>query len=151
MVRTPLRRGIRSGKSGHRNAGFQRRVSASGASDPWPGDSVLVPNPSYPVHPYGFVIAGADVRHVRLTDGVDFFAELESAILNNWPKPKVLVLNFPGNPTTHCVELEFFERVVAIAKAHGIWVVQDLAYADIVFDAIPRHQFCRSQERWMLR
>ena len=99
-----------------------------------PGDSVLVPNPSYPVHPYGFVIAGADVRHVRLTDGVDFFAELESAIVNNWPKPKVLVLNFPGNPTTHCVELEFFERVVAIAKAHGIWVVQDLAYADIVFD-----------------
>ena len=84
------------------------------------------------------MIAGADVRHVRLTDGVDFFAELESAILNNWPKPKVLVLNFPGNPTTHCVELEFFERVVAIAKAHGIWVVQDLAYADIVFDGYTR-------------
>ena len=99
-----------------------------------PGDSVLVPNPSYPIHPYGFVIAGADVRHVPLTDDVDFFCELESAILNNWPKPKVLVLNFPGNPTAHCVELEFFERVVAIAKAHGIWVVQDLAYADLVFD-----------------
>ncbi|MEK9893009.1 MAG: alanine transaminase [Pseudomonadales bacterium] len=99
-----------------------------------PGDSVLVPNPSYPIHPYGFVIAGADVRHVPLTDDVDFFSELESAILNNWPKPKVLVLNFPGNPTAHCVELEFFERVVAIAKAHGIWVVQDLAYADLVFD-----------------
>jgi len=99
-----------------------------------PGDSVLVPNPSYPIHPYGFVIAGADVRHVPLTDDVDFFSELESAILNKWPKPKVLVLNFPGNPTAHCVELEFFERVVAIAKAHGIWVVQDLAYADLVFD-----------------
>ncbi|MEK9748348.1 MAG: alanine transaminase [Pseudomonadales bacterium] len=99
-----------------------------------PGDSVLVPNPSYPIHPYGFVIAGADVRHVPLTDDLDFFSELESAILNNWPKPKVLVLNFPGNPTAHCVELEFFERVVAIAKAHGIWVVQDLAYADLVFD-----------------
>ena len=99
-----------------------------------PGDSVLVPNPSYPIHPYGFVIAGADVRHVPLTDDVDFFSELESAILNNWPKPKVLVLNFPGNPTAHCVELEFFERVVGIAKAHGIWVVQDLAYADLVFD-----------------
>ena len=116
-----------------------------------PGDSVLVPNPSYPVHPYGFVIAGADVRHVRLTDGVDFFAELESAIVNNWPKPKVLVLNFPGNPTTHCVELEFFERVVAIAKAHGIWVVQDLAYADIVFDGYSAPSICRYQERWMLR
>lgn len=99
-----------------------------------PGDSVLVPNPSYPIHPYGFVIAGADVRHVPLTDDVDFFSELESAILNNWPKPKVLVLNFPGNPTAHCVELEFFERVVEIAKAHDIWVVQDLAYADLVFD-----------------
>jgi len=99
-----------------------------------PGDSVLVPNPSYPVHPYGFVIAGADVRHVPLTDEVDFFSELENAIHNTWPKPKVLVLNFPGNPTAHCVELEFFERIVAVAKAHGLWIVQDLAYADLVFD-----------------
>jgi len=99
-----------------------------------PGDAVLVPNPSYPVHPYGFVIADADVRHVPLTPDVDFFSELENAILNTWPKPKVLVLNFPGNPTTQCVELEFFEKVVAIAKEHGIWIVQDLAYADLVFD-----------------
>ena len=99
-----------------------------------PGDSVLVPNPSYPVHPYGFVIAGADVRHVPLTEDLDFFSELEQAIFNTWPKPKVLVLNFPGNPTGHCVDLEFFERVVAIAKAHNLWVVQDLAYADLVFD-----------------
>ena len=99
-----------------------------------PGDSVLVPNPSYPVHPYGFVIAGADVRHVPLTEDLDFFSELEQAIFNTWPKPKVLVLNFPGNPTGHCVDLEFFERVVEIAKAHNLWVVQDLAYADLVFD-----------------
>lgn len=99
-----------------------------------PGDAVLVPNPSYPVHPYGFVIADADVRHVPLTPDVDFFSELQSAIANTWPKPKVLVLNFPGNPTTQCVELDFFERVVAIAKEHGIWVVQDLAYADLVYD-----------------
>jgi alanine-synthesizing transaminase len=99
-----------------------------------PGDSVLVPNPSYPVHPYGFVIAGADVRHVPLTEDLDFFSELEQAIFNTWPKPKVLVLNFPGNPTGHCVDLEFFERVVAIAKAHNLWVVQDLDYADLVFD-----------------
>jgi len=99
-----------------------------------PGDSVLVPNPSYPVHPYGFVIAGADVRHVPLTEDLDFFSELEQAIFNTWPKPKVLVLNFPGNPTGHCVDLEFFERVVEIAKAHHLWVVQDLAYADLVFD-----------------
>jgi alanine-synthesizing transaminase len=99
-----------------------------------PGDAVLVPNPSYPVHPYGFVIADADVRHVPLTPGVDFFAELKKAIETSWPKPKVLVLNFPGNPTTQCVELDFFEKVIAIAKEHNIWVVQDLAYADIVFD-----------------
>ncbi|HEC19541.1 MAG TPA: alanine transaminase [Gammaproteobacteria bacterium] len=99
-----------------------------------PGDAVLVPNPSYPIHPYGFVIAGADIRHVPLTPDVDFFTELEKAIKDTWPKPKMLVLNFPGNPTTQCVELEFFEKVVAIAKEHEIWVIQDLAYADIVFD-----------------
>ncbi len=99
-----------------------------------PGDAVLVPNPTYPIHPYGFVIAGADIRHVPLMPGVDFFAELEKAIKDSWPKPKMLVLNFPGNPTTQCVELDFFERVVAIAREHGIWVVHDLAYADIVFD-----------------
>ena len=99
-----------------------------------PGDSVLVPNPSYPIHPFGFVIADADVKHVPLTADVDFFSELESAIRNTWPKPKVLVVNFPGNPTTQCVELDFFEKLVAIAKENGIWVVQDLAYADLVFD-----------------
>jgi alanine-synthesizing transaminase len=98
------------------------------------GDAVLVPNPSYPIHTYGFVIAGADIRHVPLYPGVDFFAELEKAIKNAWPKPKMLVLNFPANPTTQCVELDFFEKVVAIAKEHKIWVVHDLAYADIVFD-----------------
>ncbi len=99
-----------------------------------PGDAVLVPNPSYPIHPYGFVISGADIRHVPLTDGVDFFTELEDAIRNSWPTPKMLLLNFPGNPSTQCVDLEFFEKVVQIARDHEIWVVQDLAYADIVFD-----------------
>ena len=99
-----------------------------------PGDGVLVPNPSYPVHPYGFVIADADVRHVPLTGDRDFFEELERAITNTWPKPKVLILNFPGNPTTECVELDFFEKVIATAKEHDIWVVQDLAYADLVYD-----------------
>ena len=99
-----------------------------------PGDAVLVPNPSYPIHPYGFVIAGADIRHVPMIPGVDFFAELEKAIKDSWPKPKMLVLNFPGNPTTECVELEFFEKVVKIAREHEIWVVHDIAYAEIVFD-----------------
>lgn len=99
-----------------------------------PGDAVLVPNPAYPIHPYGFVIAGADIRHVPLVPGVDFFVELEKAIKDSWPKPKMLILNFPGNPTAQCVDLEFFEKVVAIAREHGIWVVHDLAYADIAFD-----------------
>ncbi|MEM7468504.1 MAG: alanine transaminase [Pseudomonadota bacterium] len=98
------------------------------------GDGVLVPNPAYPIHPYGFVIAGADIRHVPIGPDVDFFAELESAIKNSWPKPKMLLLNFPANPTTHCVELEFFERIVEVAREHDIYVVHDLAYADIVFD-----------------
>ena len=99
-----------------------------------PGDAVLVPNPAYPIHPYGFVIAGADIRHVPLVPGVDFFSELQKAIHNSWPIPKILVLNFPANPTTQCVELDFFEKVIAIAREYGIWVIQDLAYANIVFD-----------------
>ncbi len=100
-----------------------------------PGDTVLVPNPAYPIHPYGFIIAGADIRHVPLIESEeDFFVELEKAIKDSWPRPKMLVLNFPGNPTTHCVELEFFERVIKLAKEHKIWVIHDLAYADIVFD-----------------
>ena len=98
------------------------------------GDIVLVPNPSYPIHIYGPVIAGADIRHVRSTPDVDFFDELERAIKESFPKPKMLILNYPGNPTTQCVELPFFERIVALAREHGILVVHDLAYADIVFD-----------------
>ena len=98
------------------------------------GDVVLVPNPAYPIHPYGVVLAGADVRHVRLTPGVDFFEELQRAIKETWPAPKMLILNFPGNPTTQCVELDFFEKCVAICREHEMWLVHDLAYADIAFD-----------------
>lgn len=98
------------------------------------GDTVLVPNPSYPIHLWGAVIAGADIRSVPLVPGVDFFAELETAIRASYPKPKMIVLGFPSNPTAQCVELDFFERVVALAKQHDILVVHDLAYADIVFD-----------------
>ena len=98
------------------------------------GDTVLVPNPSYPIHIWGAVIAGADIRSVRMSPGVDFFGELERAIRESYPKPKMMVLGFPSNPTAQCVELEFFERVVALAKQHDILVVHDLAYADITFD-----------------
>ncbi|WP_024300000.1 alanine transaminase [Methylomicrobium lacus] len=99
-----------------------------------PGDVVLVPNPAYPIHPYGVVIAGADLRHVPLVPGVDFIEELQRAIGESWPKPKMLILNFPGNPTSQCVELDFFEKIIALAKEHNIWVVHDIAYIDIVFD-----------------
>ena len=99
-----------------------------------PGDAVLVPNPTYPIHPYGFVIAGADIRHVPMLPELDFFEELETAIRNCWPRPKFLVLNFPSNPTTACVDLDFFERVVRIARENEIWVIHDLAYAEIAFD-----------------
>lgn len=98
------------------------------------GDTVLVPDPSYPIHIYGAVIAGADIRSVPLTPDTDFFAELEKAIRGSYPKPKMMVLGFPSNPTAQCVELEFFEKVIALARKHDIFVVHDLAYADIVFD-----------------
>lgn len=98
------------------------------------GDCVLVPNPSYPIHIYGPVIAGADIQQVPMAPGIDFFAELEKAIKSRIPKPKMLIINFPANPTAQCVELNFFERIIALAKEHGIYVVQDLAYADICFD-----------------
>ena len=98
------------------------------------GDTVLVPNPSYPIHIYGAIIAGADIRSIRMTNGVDFFEELQRAIRESFPKPKMMILGFPSNPTAQCVDLQFFERVVALAKEHDILVVHDLAYADIVFD-----------------
>jgi alanine-synthesizing transaminase len=98
------------------------------------GDTALVPNPSYPIHIYGAIIAGADIRSVRSTDDVDFFEELERAIKESLPKPKMIILGFPSNPTAKCVDLPFFERVIALAKEHGIYVVHDLAYADLVFD-----------------
>ena len=98
------------------------------------GDTVLVPNPSYPIHIYGAIIAGADIRSVRMTPGVDFFEETERAIRELIPKPKMLVLGFPSNPTAMCVGLEFFERIIALAKKHDILVVHDLAYADITFE-----------------
>ncbi|HQA33069.1 MAG TPA: alanine transaminase [Casimicrobium huifangae] len=98
------------------------------------GDTALVPNPSYPIHIYGAIIAGADIRSVRMTEDVDFFEEIERAIRESFPKPKMLILGFPSNPTAMCVDLPFFEKIVALAKEHGIWVVHDLAYADLGFD-----------------
>lgn len=98
------------------------------------GDTVLVPNPSYPIHIYGAVIAGANVRSVPMVPGMDFIEEVERAVREAFPKPKMMILGFPSNPTAQCVDLEFFERVVALAREHNIYVVHDLAYADITFD-----------------
>src|ERR1700761_7898879 len=99
------------------------------------GDTVLVPNPSYPIHIYGPVIAGADVLSVPITNSTDdFLTHIQDVIPRMTPRPKVLIVNFPANPTAQCVDLPFFEKLVAICKEYGIWLVHDLAYADIAFD-----------------
>ncbi|HEY7586897.1 MAG TPA: aminotransferase class I/II-fold pyridoxal phosphate-dependent enzyme [Candidatus Deferrimicrobiaceae bacterium] len=100
-----------------------------------PGDIAMVPNPTYPIHAYSVVIAGADVRSISLTSGEgDFMDRAQRAMKTLWPKPKVMIISFPHNPTTEVVDLHFFKRVVAFAKEHEMLVVHDLAYADLVFD-----------------
>jgi alanine-synthesizing transaminase len=100
-----------------------------------PGDVALVPNPTYPIHAYSVIIAGGDVRHVRLAPGEDFFENLMAAFRESWPQPKLLILSFPHNPTTAVVEPEFFQKVVAFAQDHDLIVIHDFAYADLTFDA----------------
>ena len=99
-----------------------------------PGDSILVPTPTYPIHTYAFILANADVIHVPLGPDVDFFEALLDAFKRNWPRPKAMVINFPHNPTTQVVDIDFFEKVVDFAKEHDLIVIHDFAYGDIVFD-----------------
>ncbi len=99
-----------------------------------PGDAALVPSPSYPIHIYGPLFAGADIREVPLGTGQDFFDNLQEAWEYSWPKPRVIVMSFPHNPTTTCVDLDFFQRVVDFARAHDVLLVHDNAYADLGFD-----------------
>ena len=100
-----------------------------------PGDIALVPNPTYPIHAYSVIIAGADVRSISLTSGEgDFMDRAQRAMKTLWPKPKVMIISFPHNPTTEVVDLAFFKRVVSFAKEHEMLVIHDLAYADLVFD-----------------
>ena len=99
-----------------------------------PGDSALVPSPSYPIHIYGPLLAGADIREVPLGTDTDFFESLTEAWNYSWPKPRVIVMSFPHNPTTTCVDLDFMQRVVDFAREHDVVVVHDNAYADIGFD-----------------
>ncbi len=98
------------------------------------GDVAIVPGPAYPIHPYSVIIAGGDVRAIPLATDGTFFEELEKAIKNNWPKPKLLILSFPHNPTTAVVDRDFFAKVVSFAKENKLYVIHDLAYADLVFD-----------------
>ena len=102
-----------------------------------PGDVIVVPNPSYPIHAYGFIIAGASLRHVPVGPGIDFLAELERAVKYSVPPPLALVLNFPANPTAMVVNLEFYDQVVRFCREHGIIIISDLAYAEIYFDGNP--------------
>jgi alanine-synthesizing transaminase len=106
-----------------------------------PGDSVLVPTPTYPIHTYAFILANADVIHVPLRPDVDFFEGLLDAYKSNWPRPKAMIINFPHNPTTLIVGIDFFEKVVAFAKEHDLIVIHDFAYGDIVFDGYKAPSF----------
>jgi alanine-synthesizing transaminase len=99
-----------------------------------PGDVVLVPDPAYPIHQYSVIIAGGDLRTVPLTGTEEFFTNLEQAVTLTWPRPKMLILSFPANPTTHVVDLAFFERVVDFAREHNLMVLHDFAYAEVAFD-----------------
>lgn len=105
-----------------------------------PGDTVLVPNPSYPIHPYGFIIAGGSVRHIPVpgsTSIEEFLPALERAVRHAVPKPLALVLNYPSNPTAQVVDLAFYERCVSFCREHKIWILSDLAYSEIYFDDVP--------------
>ena len=102
-----------------------------------PGDVVLVPNPSYPIHAYGFIIAGGALRHMPVGPGVDLMGELERAVKHCVPSPLALVLSFPSNPTAQVVDLDFYAQVVDFCRHHRIWILSDLAYAEIYFDCAP--------------
>jgi alanine-synthesizing transaminase len=121
VVPAPLRRGFDPDREAIVTIGSKEGLAHLMLATLDQGDTVLVPNPSYPIHIWGAVIAGANIRSVRMTPGVDFFDELERAVRESYPKPKMMILGFPSNPTAQCVELEFFERVVALASSTTSW------------------------------
>lgn len=110
-----------------------------------PGDVVFAPDPTYPIHVYAPVLCGADVRRVPIGEGRDFFADLLTATKQTWPKPKLLILSFPHNPTTQVTTLDFFQKVVDFAKEHHIWVIHDMAYADLTFDGYKAPSFMQAE------
>jgi alanine-synthesizing transaminase len=109
-----------------------------------PGDVVFTPNPTYPIHPYSAIIAGGDVRGIPMGPDQDFFENLMNATKQTWPKPKILIISHPHNPTTEVVDLDFFQKIVDYAKAHNILVIHDFAYADLVFDGYAAPSFLQS-------
>lgn len=110
-----------------------------------PGDLILTPAPAYPIHPYSFILAGGDVRSIPIQKDADFFQSMEDEFKAAWPRPKVLLINFPHNPTTACTDLEFFQRVVDFAKENDIIVFHDFAYADLTFDGYNPPSFLQAQ------
>ncbi|HAK59276.1 MAG TPA: alanine transaminase [Nitrospiraceae bacterium] len=110
-----------------------------------PGDVVLTTTPAYPIHPYSVIIAGGEVHSIPLKKDSDFFADLESAYKNTWPRPKVLIINFPNNPTTAVVDIAFFQKIVDFAKENDIMVLHDLAYADLNFDGYRAPSFLQAK------
>ena len=110
-----------------------------------PGDVVFAPDPTYPIHTAAAIIAGADVRRIPIGRGRDFFNDLLMAVRQTWPHPKLLVINYPHNPTGEVTSLEFFQKVVDFAKEHKMWVIHDLAYADLVFDGYVAPSFLQAK------
>ena len=110
-----------------------------------PGDVVFTPNPTYPIHPYSAIIAGGDVRGIPLGPGQDFFGNLLQATRQTWPRPKLLILSFPHNPTTEVVDLDFFQQIVDFAKEHDMLVIHDFAYADLVYDGYQAPSFLQAK------
>lgn len=110
-----------------------------------PGDVVFCPNPTYPIHPYSAIISGGDVRGIPVEPGRDFFESLMNATRQTWPRPKILILSYPHNPTTEVVNLDFFEKIVDYAKEHDIMIIHDFAYADLVFDGYKAPSFLQAK------
>ncbi len=110
-----------------------------------PGDVVFTPNPTYPIHPYSTIIAGGDVRGIPVGPEHDFFENLINATRQTWPRPKILILSYPHNPTTEVVDLDFFEKLVDYAKENNIMIIHDFAYADLVFDGYKAPSFLQAK------
>lgn len=113
-----------------------------------PGDVILVPNPSYPIHHFGFMIAGASVRNIPAIPGEDMIEALKRAVQHSLPKPSAIVLNYPSNPTACVCDLGFYEEIVDFCRAHGIWILSDLAYAEIYFDDNPPPSILQVKNAW---